>query len=147
MKLKNFFRKLGAALLVLSLTLSLTACGTLLYPERRGQTSGRIDPGVAILDGVGLIVFIIPGMIAFGIDFATGTIYLPHGGKTARTSGSMKVVHFKPGERNPEKLGKIISKETGKTVDLARKDLQAYVAEPARRATENLREVVDAHRQ
>ncbi len=147
MKLKKIFRKLGATLLVLTLTLSLTACGTLIYPERRGQTSGRIDPGVAILDGVGLIVFIIPGMIAFGIDFATGTIYLPHGKKTARTSANMKVVHFKPGERNPEKLGKIISKETGKTVDLARKDLQAYVGDPARRATENLRELVDEHRQ
>ena len=64
-----------AALLAVSL---LTAsCGTLLYPERRGQTHGRIDPSVAILDGVGLIVFLIPGLIAFGVDFATGAIYMP----------------------------------------------------------------------
>ncbi|MEJ2698501.1 MAG: hypothetical protein P8Z70_02400 [Desulfuromonadales bacterium] len=139
MNLKKFSRKLGAAFLVLSLTLSLTACGTILYPERRGQTSGKIDPGVAILDGVGLVVFIVPGLIAFGIDFTTGTIYLPHGKKTAEANGNLKTVHLKPGQRTPEKLGKIISKETGKTVNLARKDLKAYVVEPGRSAAESLR--------
>ncbi len=58
-------------------TFLYTSCGTLLYPERRGQTGGKIDPGVAILDGVGLVLFIIPGLIAFAIDFSTGAIYLP----------------------------------------------------------------------
>jgi len=46
--------------LVLALTAQL-ACGTILYPERRGQKSGRIDPAVAIMDGIGLLLFLIPG--------------------------------------------------------------------------------------
>ena len=64
--------------LLLALTTQL-ACGTLLYPERRGQRSGRIDPAVAIMDGIGLLLFIIPGVVAFAIDFGSGAIYLPGG--------------------------------------------------------------------
>ena len=55
----------------------LMGCGTILYPERKGQTGGRIDAGVALLDGIGILVFIIPGVIAFAVDFYNGTIYLP----------------------------------------------------------------------
>ena len=54
----------------------ITSCGTIIYPERRGTKSGRIDPGVAILDGLGLLLFIIPGVIAFAVDFSTGCIYI-----------------------------------------------------------------------
>jgi hypothetical protein len=142
MNFKSTSRRLCAGLLAFFLTLSLTGCGTLLYPERRGQTSGKIDPGVAILDGVGLVVFIVPGLVAFAIDFTTGSIYLPHGKKTAGKTGSLKVVHFKPEEKTPEKLGEIISKETGNAVDLTRKDLQVYVADPARGAADSLRTMV-----
>ena len=59
------------------LLVSTSSCGTLLYPERRGQTKGEIDPAVAILDGIGVLFFIVPGLIAFAIDFNTGAIYLP----------------------------------------------------------------------
>ena len=59
------------------LATALSGCGTLLYPERKGQTGGRIDPSVAILDGLGLLLFLIPGLIAFAVDFSNGTIYLP----------------------------------------------------------------------
>jgi hypothetical protein len=52
-------------------------CGTILYPERRGQPAGRLDWGVVALDGVGLLLFFVPGVIAFAVDFATGSIYLP----------------------------------------------------------------------
>jgi len=54
----------------------------LLHPERKGQTGGRIDPGFVILDGVRLLFFFIPAVIAFAVDFNYGTIYLP-GGRTA----------------------------------------------------------------
>jgi hypothetical protein len=30
-----------------------------------------------VLDGIGLLVFLVPGVIAFAVDFATGAIYLP----------------------------------------------------------------------
>lgn len=54
-----------------------TGCGTILHPERRGQPSGRLDWGVVLLDGLGLLFFFIPGLIAFAVDFSTGAIYLP----------------------------------------------------------------------
>ena len=63
--------------LAASLFTQLTACGTLFYPDRRGQIEGRIDPAIALLNAVGLLFYVIPGLIAFGIDFATGAIYLP----------------------------------------------------------------------
>src|SRR5690606_29936038 len=34
-------------------------------------------PGVAILNGIGLLFYVIPGLIAFAVDFATGAIYFP----------------------------------------------------------------------
>lgn len=58
---------------------NILGCGVLLYPERQGQKSGKIDPAVALLDGIGILLYIIPGLIAFAVDFHQGTIYLPGG--------------------------------------------------------------------
>ncbi|MDP3458087.1 MAG: hypothetical protein Q8S09_02315 [Hyphomonas sp.] len=63
---------------------SLGACGTIMYPERKGQVDGKIDPTVAILNGIGLLLFLVPGVIAFAVDFSNGTIYLPGTQKTRR---------------------------------------------------------------
>ena len=63
-----------------SLGVHLSGCGLLLYPERRGQTLGRLDWTVVALDTIGLCFFFVPGLIAFAVDFATGTIFLPEGG-------------------------------------------------------------------
>jgi hypothetical protein len=73
---KNFKKALYLVVGV-ALVVQLTGCGWLLHPERRGQTSGRIDAGIAILDGVGLLLFLVPGVVAYAVDFVTGTIYLP----------------------------------------------------------------------
>lgn len=70
--------RITAAVLLLALGTQL-ACGTILYPERRGQRGGRIDPAVAIMDGIGVLLFVIPGLAAFAVDFATGAICLPGG--------------------------------------------------------------------
>ena len=64
---------------VIILVAQLIACGTILYPERRGQTSGRYDADVVLLDAAGLLLFIVPGVIAFAVDILTGAIYLPPG--------------------------------------------------------------------
>ena len=66
------------SVVALSLVTQLTACGTLFFPDRRGQIEGKIDPVVAGLNAVGILFYVIPGLIAFGIDFATGAIYLPN---------------------------------------------------------------------
>ena len=57
--------------------LGLGGCGTILYPERRGQVSGPLDWKVVALDAVGLLFFFVPGIVAFAVDFSTGAIYLP----------------------------------------------------------------------
>lgn len=107
---------LSLALTVL-LTCQLAACGTLLYPERRGQTEGRIDPGIAILDGVALLLFIIPGLIAFGIDFTTGAIYLPPGEANQQlredNDTPMRVVYAPPDRRDTESIEAIVEANTG----------------------------------
>lgn len=60
-------------------TVGTVGCGTILHPERRGQTGGRIDTGVAVMNGLWCLVFIIPGVVGFIIDFNNGTIYEPGG--------------------------------------------------------------------
>jgi len=79
---KTITRTMTRGVVAALLVTQLTACGTILYPDRRGQESGRIDVGVAVLDALGLLFFFVPGVVAFGVDFATGAIYLP-GGKVA----------------------------------------------------------------
>ena len=88
-------------------------CGTILHPERKGQRDGRIDPGIAVLDGLGLLFFIIPGVIAFAVDFSNGTIYLP--GTFAK---------FDPKHSNAETIEKIIEQKTGYRVKLDQENIQ-----------------------
>lgn len=54
----------------------ISSCGTILYPERKGRKGGELDPAIVVLDAVGLLFFLIPGIIAFAIDFDTGCIYI-----------------------------------------------------------------------
>jgi hypothetical protein len=57
---------------------SACGCGTLLHPERvRSHHSRDLDWRVVALNGLGLILFFIPGVVAFVVDFYTGAIYLP----------------------------------------------------------------------
>ncbi|SFV22413.1 hypothetical protein [Pseudidiomarina donghaiensis] len=106
---------LRATALILA-TLHLTACGTILYPERKGQVSGQIDPGVAALNGIGLLFFLVPGVIAFAVDFSNGTIYLPG---TASVDGNTDIRVVKTGKHlTPDQLQEIISAEVGQPVDL-----------------------------
>ncbi|MFQ5950169.1 MAG: hypothetical protein ACE5J1_05735 [Nitrospiria bacterium] len=117
--------KLLTIFIVGMFALQMSGCGTLLYPERRGQTSGRIDPAVAILDGVGLLFFVVPGLVAFAVDFSTGAIYLPPGSDKSelKDTEKMRVVHADPDRLNLQRFEEIIAKETGHPVDLDRKDL------------------------
>jgi len=70
-------RRMKALSLVLctALGFQLGGCGTILYPERRGRMGGHVDAGVAVMDGLWCLVFIIPGVVAFIVDFGNGTIY------------------------------------------------------------------------
>lgn len=113
--MKNRLHRISAALLAAALFFQIAACGTLLYPERRGQQPGRIDVGVAVLDGVGLLFFVVPGIVAFAVDFATGAIFLP--------PGQTKSEVFALKDLNEENIEGVILNATGKTVDLNHPDL------------------------
>lgn len=67
--------KLASMAVIAAVALQLAGCGTLLYPERRGTQGGRVDAGVAIMDGLWCLVFIVPGVVAFIVDFSDGAIY------------------------------------------------------------------------
>ena len=70
-----------------------SGCGTILYPERRGQPHGPLDWTVVGLDAIGLLLFFVPGVIAFAVDFSNGTIYLPaqgYGGTSESTGAASR---------------------------------------------------------
>ncbi|MCQ4248932.1 polyribonucleotide nucleotidyltransferase [Pseudomonas stutzeri] len=109
-------RVIGGVLAV-SLFTQLAACGTLFYPDRRGQIDGRIDPAVAALNAVGLLFYLIPGLIAFGIDFATGAIYLPDNSYSMAPEKLQQAIGA-DGVVDLAKLKAIIEAETGRSLPL-----------------------------
>ncbi len=114
-------KKLVKSLYVLAVTIlivQLAGCGTLMYPERRGQKGGKIDAGVAVLDGVGLLLFLIPGIIAYAVDFSNGTIYLPGTVRGSLDLKDIKQVKFDPKHYTNATIEKIIKKETGYALKL-----------------------------
>jgi hypothetical protein len=127
----NLRKPFGAGLCILvsmGIVVQLIGCGTLIYPERRGQKSGPIDPGIAILDGIGLLVFIIPGLVAFAVDFTTGAIYLPGGAKkSSALTGQMKVTRVNLSELNKTTIREIVMKETGCPASVDMSKAEVYV--------------------
>ena len=104
-------KKLLTLFISTGLILNLTACGTILHPERKGQTSGRLDAGVVLLDAVGLLFFFVPGVIAFAVDFSNGTIYLPDGYTQNLTDEELQSVTVN-GQVDQEKLKALIENKT-----------------------------------
>jgi hypothetical protein len=114
--------RLLIVILVLVFSLQLVSCGYLIYPERRGQTGGHIDIGIAILDGLGLLLYIVPGLVAFAVDFTTGTIYLPRNKKKASTATPQRddlvVIHVDPNEMTSQRIEEIVSEHIGHRIRL-----------------------------
>jgi len=113
MKFGKLFISLICVVVSVVMITQLYGCGTLIYPERRNQTTGNIDVGVTLLDGLWLLVFIIPGVVALAVDFTTGAIYLPGGTKRASTQGEMVVVKVNPSELNEKTIKEIVMEQTG----------------------------------
>ena len=82
MNKSRFYRSVVALALSLNL-IAASGCGYIIYPERQGQTGSRIDPVVAAMDAGLLLLYIVPGLVAFAVDFTNGTIYIPPGGQSA----------------------------------------------------------------
>lgn len=111
-------------LLVVAIVANLASCGTILYPERHNQPAGKIDVGVAVLDGIGLLFFIIPGVIAFAVDFSNHSIYLPHS-HSSRLDGdhNYSALHF-DGKPDLAAIEGMVRAQTGKAIDLRQADVQ-----------------------
>ncbi len=105
-------------LIVAALLTQLTACGTLFFPDRRGQIEGRIDPMVAGLNAIGILFYVLPGLIAFGIDFATGAIYLPGGLTSQVDPQELQNVVDADGKIDAAKLKALIEVQTGHSLPL-----------------------------
>lgn len=108
-------RTLLRRLLLLALAAPASGCGTILFPERRGQPAGPIDWRVVALDGIFLLLFVIPGVIAFAVDFTTGAIYLPTDCSGGVPVSSTKVPRD---ELHPAGIAKAVSRLIGRTVHL-----------------------------
>jgi hypothetical protein len=114
-------KRLVSAFLAAFLALQSLSCGTLLYPERRGQPPGPLDVGVVALDAVGLLLFFVPGIVAFAVDFATGTIYLPPGQpycSAAAAGRPWQTFQVDPSELTPRRLEVIVGDQTGQPIRL-----------------------------
>jgi hypothetical protein len=115
---RGFFR-VGAAG-----SFSLVAgCGMILHPERRNQPpGGNLDWSVVALDAVGLLLFFIPGVIAFAVDFSTGAIYLPPNqyGSAGRPANdqSLVAVNVPQKELTQQRLEEVASRHAGRDVRL-----------------------------
>ena len=110
-------RVISGALAATLLT-QLAACGTLFFPDRRGQIEGRVDPVIVALDAIGVLFYVIPGLIAFGIDFATGAIYLPGGLNAQVDPQSLHDVVDANGNIDKAKLKALIETQTGHDLPL-----------------------------
>ncbi len=137
---KRFF-KLLAVIITAILILQTISCGTLIYPERRGQTTGRLDIGIVLLDAAGLLVFIIPGIVAFGIDFTTGAIYLPGSGR--KSSGfdgkdNYKIVKVDPKNLNREIIEDVVGGHINQPVDLSKSNVETIQLRSLDMLTENI---------
>jgi len=110
--------RVTGGILVATLLTQLTACGTLFYPDRRGQIEGKVDPVIVALDAIGILFYVIPGLIAFGVDFASGAIYLP-GGTTAQVAPeTLKQAIGADGKVDNTRLQAILESELGQRLPL-----------------------------
>lgn len=120
---RRFCKLCAQALLSASVAAGASSCGTLLYPERRGQPRGQLDMGVIALDAIGLIFFIVPGLIAFCVDFATGAIYLPPPAYVPTSAGrgrrpELRRVDVAGEQLTQARVEETVRQHTGKLVDL-----------------------------
>lgn len=118
-------KKILAVFLAGSLTLS-SSCGLLLHPERQGQTSGKLDPVVIGLNMVGLVFYVIPGLVAFAVDYSSGTIYLPNSSssitpESIKSKSSLgenfKKIHAKKGATQGE-IEAVLEQHFNRAIDL-----------------------------
>jgi hypothetical protein len=110
--------------LITTLSSQLISCGYILHPERRNQKSGHVDWAIVGLDAIGLLFFIIPGLSAFGVDIASGTIYMSSNNNFSNLEfQEYKKIKIK-GEVNEENIITAIKESTGIVIDFDNPNLK-----------------------
>lgn len=116
-----------SVIIVVFVLIQTGSCGFILYPERKGLTQGRIDPGVAILDCILFIPFVIPGIVALAVDFVTGCIYLPNGHADINTLSEGQDgerLAQADGQIDIKALERLLSEKTGQAVHLDKDNIR-----------------------
>src|SRR5687767_14272089 len=107
-------------------------CGTILHTERCGQPHSRdLDWKIVALDGLGLLLFFVPGVIAFAVDFYTGAIYLPPecscqpgphpavpAGYPPDPQAQLRPVFIPTHELSPTRIEAVVSHHAGRPISL-----------------------------
>ena len=122
----------------------LVGCGTILYPERRGQSAmEKLDADIVILDGIGLLFFLVPGVIAFAVDFATGAIYLPRGQKSnvGDLLGEAEIREERLTVRSVAEIERILREATGLTIELESQSVLVFRGQEREDVRSRLREL------
>ncbi len=100
-------------------TALLSGCGTILYPDRAYQKKrGRLDPAIVILDGIGLFFFVIPGLVAFAVDFTTGAIYFPADYEPGDRERTIFDPYNAEAKLDQNEIERVVALKTGKQIDL-----------------------------
>jgi hypothetical protein len=105
---------------------TVSGCGTLLHPGRRHRShSGRIDWTIAALDGCGLLLYFVPGVVAFAVDFYTGAIYLPRGHysrndshKNPGSDTKLQKIAVPQDQLDEKKIEQVVSEYVGDPISL-----------------------------
>ena len=129
MKPKQGWGKMIWITIAIIFCLQLASCGFLLYPERRGQSQGRIDPAIAVLDGVGLLLFVVPGIVAFAVDFSTGSIYLPSSRRASNTASEIdevRVIQMGPDEMTLSKIEEAVGRHMNYPLSLDQENVRVF---------------------
>ena len=145
MKFNGLLSKLICVFVAVALVSQVTGCGLILYPERKGQTQGSIDPGVAVLDAIGLLFFIIPGVIAFAVDFSTGTIYYPSGKNPKKLSlEKVAIIHVNPADLKDQNICDLVKSNAGCAESFTMSDAKVFALNGPEDIRKRLEEAVSS---
>lgn len=113
--------------LVTSLSTQLFSCGYILHPEQRGQKAGELDLAIVGLDAIGLLFFIIPGVIAFAVDIYSGTIYKPNGtSRAAFREDNIQQIKIDPKNITKESIAAALKQNSGVALDFKDPRLETF---------------------
>lgn len=72
--------KKALLLLAVGCFLTIQSCGTIFKSNQAGKMhSKKLDISIVLLDAIGLVLLLVPGIVAFTIDYLNGTLFLPYG--------------------------------------------------------------------